>query len=110
MYGHRDAGGMSTRWPIGDTGLLNILCPWPVDKAGRGISQRIGQMGKRITYKKQMGDGNMPEFHITVHRPDLTDEERAARMEEIKHAAANLIVGMEKAKKKKEIEPKKQKA
>ena len=35
----------------------------------------------------------------TVHRPELTDEERARRMEEIKQAAARLVLATEKTKK-----------
>lgn len=34
----------------------------------------------------------------TIHRPELTDEERAKRMEEIKQAAARLVLETEKAK------------
>ena len=36
--------------------------------------------------------------HITVHRPELTAEERARRMEEIKQAAIRLVLETEKAK------------
>lgn len=32
---------------------------------------------------------------IIVHRPELTDEERAKRMEKIKQAAARLILAAE---------------
>lgn len=35
----------------------------------------------------------------TVHRPDLTERERAKRMEAIKHAATELIVSTERKKK-----------
>lgn len=35
---------------------------------------------------------------IIVHRPELTDEERAKRMAEIKQAAERLILETEKAK------------
>ena len=35
---------------------------------------------------------------ITVHRPELTAEERAKRMEEIKQAAVRLVLETEKAK------------
>ena len=35
---------------------------------------------------------------ITVHRPELTAEERAKRMEEIKQAAERLILETQKAK------------
>lgn len=41
----------------------------------------------------------MPEFIITISRPQLTPEERAKRMEEIKEAAVQLVLEMEKAKK-----------
>lgn len=34
----------------------------------------------------------------TIHRPVLTPEERAKRMEEIKQAAARLVIATEKAK------------
>lgn len=33
---------------------------------------------------------------VRVHRPDLTPEERALRMERIKQAAANLILAARK--------------
>lgn len=36
-----------------------------------------------------------------IHRPELTDEERAKRMEEIKQAAIRLVLETEKAKLKK---------
>lgn len=35
---------------------------------------------------------------VTVHRPELTAEERAKRMEEIKQAAVRLVLETEKAK------------
>ena len=35
----------------------------------------------------------------TVHRPELTDAERAKRMGEIKQAAVRLVLATEKAKK-----------
>ena len=35
---------------------------------------------------------------IIIHRPELTAEERAKRMEEIKNAAVRLYVATEKAK------------
>lgn len=35
---------------------------------------------------------------ITVHRPELTEEERAKRMTAIKAAAVRLIIATEKAK------------
>ena len=38
---------------------------------------------------------------ITVTRPKLTAEERAKRMEEIKQAAARLVLETEKAKRRK---------
>jgi hypothetical protein len=38
---------------------------------------------------------------ITIHRPELTAEERAKRMKEIKQAAARLVLETEKAKKRK---------
>lgn len=34
---------------------------------------------------------NNPRIIVTVHRPDLTPEERARRMGEIKKAATSLI-------------------
>lgn len=34
----------------------------------------------------------MTQYIIRVHRPELTAEERARRMKQIKQAAANLIV------------------
>jgi hypothetical protein len=39
---------------------------------------------------------------ITIQRPDLTPEERAKRMEEIKLATARLIIATEKCKIRKE--------
>ena len=39
---------------------------------------------------------------VTVIRPELTAEERAKRMEEIKRAAVRLVIETEKAKKRKE--------
>ena len=38
---------------------------------------------------------------ITVHRPNLTAEEKAKRMEKIKQAAVRLVLETEKAKKRK---------
>ena len=38
-----------------------------------------------------------PPVIVTVHRPELTPEERARRMAEIKKAAADLIVAQMKA-------------
>ena len=35
---------------------------------------------------------------VTIHRPEITTEERAKRMEEIKQAAARLILETEKTK------------
>lgn len=40
--------------------------------------------------------------HITVHRPDLTREEQAKRMAEIRQAAAILVLATEKSKRRKE--------
>jgi hypothetical protein len=37
-----------------------------------------------------------PPAVVRVHRPDLTPEERAKRMERIKQAAANLILAARK--------------
>lgn len=45
-----------------------------------------------ITYKS-------PGWTVTVHRPILTDEERARRMKCIEQAAAALIIEQEKLKK-----------
>lgn len=36
--------------------------------------------------------------HITVRRPELTEEERAKRMEAIKQAAIRLVIATEKNK------------
>lgn len=36
---------------------------------------------------------------VTIHRPELTAEERARRMKEIKQAAVRLVLETEKAKK-----------
>lgn len=41
---------------------------------------------------------------VTVIRPELTPEERARRMEEIKQAAVRLVIATEKAKAKKRKE------
>lgn len=41
---------------------------------------------------------------VIVHRPVLTDEERAKRMELIKKAAADLVIETEKAKLQKQKE------
>lgn len=38
---------------------------------------------------------------VTIHRPTLTAEERAKRMEKIKQAAVQLVLETEKAKKRK---------
>ena len=35
---------------------------------------------------------------ITIHRPELTAEERARRMEQIKEAAARLVLAAERTK------------
>ena len=40
---------------------------------------------------------------VIVHRPDLTDEERAKRMAGIKQAATRLVLETEKAKKRKTL-------
>lgn len=40
-------------------------------------------------------------IHTIIHRPELTIEERAKRMEEIKQAAARLVLETEKAKRRK---------
>jgi hypothetical protein len=40
---------------------------------------------------------------VTIHRPVLTAEERAKRMEEIKRAATRLVTETEKAKKRKTL-------
>ena len=40
-------------------------------------------------------------IHTTVHRPELTAEERARRMEAIKQAAIKLVLETEKAKRRK---------
>lgn len=40
---------------------------------------------------------------VTIHRPVLTAEERAKRMEEIKRAATRLVIETEKAKKRKAL-------
>ena len=44
----------------------------------------------------------MVEIIVTVHRPELTDEERARRMKQIKEAATRLIAATDLAKKTKE--------
>ena len=38
----------------------------------------------------------MPQFIVTVHRPELTEEVRAKRMAEIKAATVRLFVAIEK--------------
>lgn len=40
----------------------------------------------------------MNKYIIKVHRPELTTEERAKRMEQIKQAAIQLIVATERRK------------
>lgn len=40
-------------------------------------------------------------IHVVIHRPVLTEEERAKRMEEIKQAAIKLVLETEKAKRQK---------
>ena len=42
----------------------------------------------------------MSQNIIRIHRPDLTDEERARRMAQIKEAAARLLVAYEKERRK----------
>jgi hypothetical protein len=37
-----------------------------------------------------------PTIIVRVHRPDLTPEERAKRMGQIKQAAANLVLAVKK--------------
>ena len=37
-----------------------------------------------------------PTAIVRIHRPDLTPEERAERMERIKQAAANLVMAARK--------------
>lgn len=37
-----------------------------------------------------------PAAIVRIHRPDLTPEERAERMERIKQAAANLVMAARK--------------
>lgn len=37
-------------------------------------------------------ENKTPPIIVRVHRPDLTPEERAKRMGEIKQAAANLVL------------------
>lgn len=44
---------------------------------------------------------------ITIHRPTLTDEERAKRMEEIKQAATRLLVETAKRKQLKQMQQQK---
>lgn len=43
----------------------------------------------------------MTEFIIVVHRPELTDEERARRMKRIKDATTKLLIATELARKEK---------
>ena len=40
----------------------------------------------------------MKKYIARIHRPDITDEERARRMKGIEQAAINLILATEKAK------------
>lgn len=40
----------------------------------------------------------MKKYIARVHRPELSDEERAKRMEQIKQAAIQLILATDKAK------------
>ena len=44
-------------------------------------------------------------IHSIIHRPELTSEERARRMEEIKQAAVRLVLETEKAKRLKRRQP-----
>ena len=37
-------------------------------------------------------------IHTIIHRPELTNEERAKRMEEIKQAAVRLVLATQKTK------------
>ncbi len=39
-----------------------------------------------------------PNAIVRIHRPELTEEERAKRMEQISQAAARLIIATEKEK------------
>ena len=39
---------------------------------------------------------NKPTAIVRIHRPDLTPEERAKRMERIKQAAASLVMAARK--------------
>mgnify|MGYP003374029034 CR=1 FL=1 len=43
------------------------------------------------------------ENRITIHRPVLSDEERARRMERIKQAAINLILAADRVEREKEM-------
>ena len=45
-------------------------------------------------------------IYTTVHRPTLTDEERAKRTEDIKLAAVNLVIAAEKNRKAQQAERK----
>lgn len=45
----------------------------------------------------------MSNIIVRVHRPELTAEERARRMEEIRQAAVRLYIAMEKKRKEKTI-------
>jgi hypothetical protein len=38
-------------------------------------------------------------IYTTIHRPELTEQERARRMEDIKQAAARLVLAVEKKRK-----------
>jgi ribosome recycling factor len=42
---------------------------------------------------------------ITVHRPQLTEEERARRMKQIKEAAARLVIANEERKAQANVQP-----
>jgi hypothetical protein len=39
------------------------------------------------------------KIHTTVHRPELTEKERARRMDTIKQAAVRLVLAAEKTRK-----------
>lgn len=43
---------------------------------------------------------NRPTAVVRVHRPELTPEEKARRMERIKEAAARLMIAAEKSRRK----------
>ena len=43
-------------------------------------------------------ESTKPQVIVTVHRPDLTEKERAKRMAEIKAATVRLFIAIEKQK------------